>query len=365
MKLIHIVRGDFNPNSLNGVYKVIDSVSKVLASNNLNVCVLSVSNNKEDIYRPQEYKHIRVSESRYLFFITQEFKEFINKQSIDTIYHFHSVFIPWFLPAIKYIKSKGCKHIVLTPHGQYVNEAMKNSLKKRIFFSFFDSKVIQNADIIHLIGKTELNNYIKNNNKNIKFIPNGCNIGNGKLQERDLIFSYLGRLEIKQKGLDLLVKAFSNYKKNGGIGVLYIAGNGPDKKVIEDLIKDENVEKDVVFKGAVYDDKKWDFLRKSAFFLHPSLWDVVPTACMEAASCSVPLIITEETNLGEYVLKYQSGYIIDNDVKDLSKKLFLAEKLFDKSEDYKRMCRNSYNMIHNELNWNNIGNRFINELYSF
>ena len=98
MNIVHIVRGDFNPNSLNGVYKVIDSVSKALSSNNVNVCVLSISDKgKEDIYIPKEYNHIRVAESKFLFLITKEFKSFISNQPIDTIYHFHSVFIPWFL----------------------------------------------------------------------------------------------------------------------------------------------------------------------------------------------------------------------------------------------------------------------------
>lgn len=364
MNIVHIVRGDFNPNSLNGVYKVIDSVSKVLSSKNVNVCVLSVSDKKNtDIYIPQGYKHIRVTESKLLFFITQEFKSFIDAQSIDTIYHFHSVFIPWFLVAMKYIKSHGCDHIVLTPHGQYITEAMNISLKKRIFFYFFDSKVIQNADIIHLIGRKEHNSYIKNNNKNIRFIPNGCESFNNVLPKRDLVFGYLGRLEIRQKGLDVLVKAFGEYIRNGGSGVLKIAGDGPNKNELEVLVKDEKIEKDVSFEGILYDGDKWRFLENSAFFLHPSSWDVIPTACMEAASCYVPLIITEETNLGEYILKYQSGYIINKYVKDIVEKLFTAEELFKKDDEYEKMCMNSYKMIQKELNWDNIGQRFIKELY--
>ncbi len=364
MNIVHIVRGDFNPNSLNGVYKVIDSVSKALSSNNVNVCVLSISDKgKEDIYIPKEYNHIRVAESKFLFLITKEFKSFISNQPIDTIYHFHSVFIPWFLKAMKYIKSHGCDHIVLTPHGQYITEAMKTSLKKRIFFYFFDSKVIQNADIVHLIGKKEYNNYIKKNNTNIRFIPNGCNLFNSELQERNLTFGYLGRLEIMQKGLDVLIKAFGEYKRNDGIGVLKIAGDGPNKNEIEKLVKDEKLENDVSFEGVLYNGEKWAFLKNTAFFLHPSSWDVIPTACMEAASCCVPLIITKETNLGEYILKYQSGYIINKNVKDIVEKLFIAERLFKTSDEYKKMCMNSYNMIHEELNWNNIGNRFIKELY--
>ena len=64
MKIIHVCRGEFNPNSLNGVYKVIDSISKELTAHNHEVCVLSVSDSTASLYVPSEerYEHVRVKE---------------------------------------------------------------------------------------------------------------------------------------------------------------------------------------------------------------------------------------------------------------------------------------------------------------
>lgn len=92
----------------------------------------------------------------------------------DSVFHFHSVFIPWFLLAVRLLKKNGYKRVVLTPHGQYVNEAMNTSLKKRIFFRYFDRKVIKTVDAVQLIGATEHNSYITSNAKEFHFIPNGC-----------------------------------------------------------------------------------------------------------------------------------------------------------------------------------------------
>lgn len=363
MKIIHIVRGSFTPDSLNGVYKVIDSVSQELSKKGVSITVLSVSSKQEIQFTPSGYTHINVLESKSRFFITNEFKSFIDKQDKNTIYHFHSVFIPWFLPAMKYIKRHGCKRIILTPHGQYVNEAMQSSLKKKICFYFLDSNIIDFADRIHIIGNSECNEYIKKNNQNIALIPNGCQNSVHKLVNRNLIFSYLGRLSIKQKGLDILLKAFASYKKQGGSGILRVAGNGPDCFLLKEMVQKEDIKDYVFFTGPVFNDNKWKFLEETAFFLHPSRWDGIPTSCMEAAICNIPLIITKETNLDYYVEKYKSGFIIKSDINDLINKLFLAESLFKDTVKYMEYCNNSSRMIANELNWHNISMRYITELY--
>ncbi len=53
---------------------------------------------------------------------------------MGTIFHFHSVFIPWFLPAMRFLHKKGSHRIVFTPHGQYIDKAMLLSLKNEYFF---------------------------------------------------------------------------------------------------------------------------------------------------------------------------------------------------------------------------------------
>ena len=99
------------------------------------------------------------------FFLDKKFKAFLLSCPNDTVFHFHSVFIPWFLPAVRLLKKNGYKRVVLTPHGQYVDEAMNVSLKKRIFFRYFDRKVIKTVDAVQLIGATEQNSYITSNAK--------------------------------------------------------------------------------------------------------------------------------------------------------------------------------------------------------
>lgn len=368
MKIVHIVRGDFNPNALNGVYKVIDSLSNAMVcGEGVDVVVCSVGKLTPYIFNPESYDHVRVGESKFLFSITRSFKDFIKQQDLDTIFHFHSVFIPWFLRAVKYLHGNGFNRIVLTPHGQYTSIPMGRSLKKRTFFQLFDAKVIRLVSVVHLIGHAEENCYITQNAKKYELIPNGCDHieEQGVVSGRKLIFGYLGRLDIEQKGLDTLIDSFIKYKDEGGKGELRIAGNGSDKPKLEALVNASVYRHSIFFDGVVFDDMKWAFLSRCAFFCHPSRWDGLPTSALEAAACSVPLIVTTDTNIGIYVRNYKAGMVLNDDDRDLSLKDAFKnmEALFEDKCKYEEMCTCSRKIIERELNWVVIARRVFNQLY--
>ena len=224
------------------------------------------------------------------------------------------------------------------------------------------------VDGVQCIGKTEINSYIKRNTKKYIVIPNGCSslLQNMDTSKRILIFGYMGRLQIDQKGLDTMIFAFYNYIKKGGKGILKIVGDGKDKKVIERLVSELGLVDRVFLEGVMYDNDKWTFLKNCAFFLHPSRWDVIPTASMEAATCFVPLIVTRATNLDTYVEHYNSGFVVEDyhSEDSLLDALFNAENLFFNKNEYTKTCQHSADMIVNELNWTSIANKNIKQLYS-
>lgn len=373
MNIVHIVRGDFTPQALNGVYKVIDSLSAALTDVNrwggVNVTVCSVSPNPHsDIYQPQGYRHVQVREPSLRFFLAKEFQRFLLSQPRDTIFHFHSVFIPWFLPAMRLLRRHGYQRIILTPHGQYTDAAMNRSLKKRMFFHLFDSKVVSLASAVHIIGHTEENDHITRNARRWQLIPNGCTPqpprkGTG----RQLVFSYLGRMDATQKGLDTLIQAFAFHRQQGGHGTLRLAGDGADLAALQKLVRQLGVANEVEFTGKLFGERKQQFLDASAFFLHPSRWDVVPTACMEAAASGVPLIINRATCLDTYTERYNAGCVTTDDgrpVLALATAMAEAERLFENKAQYQALCANAQRMVSEELNWENITRKVVELLYT-
>ncbi|MGC3978516.1 MAG: glycosyltransferase [Paludibacteraceae bacterium] len=367
MKIVHIIRGNFDTKALSGVYKIIDLLSSSLVSLGAEVVVCSVGKPTDTLFKPSTYRHVWIPESKIRLFITKQFQDFVKEQTTDTIFHFHSVFIPWYLDAMKYLRKHGYQRIVLTPHGQYMEQAMKISLKKQLSFLLFDSRIIKEASIIHLIGRTEFTLRLLPSVSLYEFIPNGCDttLSVPNKKRGNLIFGYLGRLDIKQKGLDNLISSFLEYKKAGGTGKLQLAGDGPDKSKLIKRVRKSPYRESVYFMGVVYDERKWDFLNECAFFCHPSRWDVFPTSVLEAANCGVPLIVTEATNIDTLVKKYNAGVVLsDANVKsELKDAFFYSELLFQQKKAYEEMCNNSKQMIEIGLNWNRIVQKFTDQLY--
>lgn len=364
-RIFHILAGKANPNTMNGVNKVVDALANEQVKMNFNVTVVGIANNTEKRHQPI-YNYKLFKKTGFFSYPKEALEYLLANSDENSIFHFHSVFIPWFLPLIKALKKNGREHIFLTPHGQYVNAAMKASLKKRLFFSFFDKRILREVEAVHIIGCcTENNHYINDNSKRVTVIPNGYYRTNDYEYEakKSLVFGYIGRLECKQKGLDNLLFAFSKYIKNGGHGSLWIAGKGPDEDFLKRIVQKENIKDAVHFLGVVYDDEKWAFLKSCSVLITPSNWEGIPTGCLESASLGCPQLITEATNLGPYVRKYHSGLVIGkSEISSITNLLADFEVIFG-TEKYFEMRKNTKKMIDEELNWSNITLKIVKELY--
>lgn len=245
---------------------------------------------------------------------------------------------------------------------------MRQSLKKRVFFRFFDRNVLRTVDAVHVIGHTEINHYIKDNAREYRLIPNGCLPRHGTSgQKYSLVYGYLGRLDIAQKGLDTLIRAFAFYRRQGGTAVMSVAGGGNDEDKLREMCNVLGVSEYVQFIGKVFGEDKDCFLEGCSFFIHPSNWDGVPTACMEAAACGVPLIVSKATNLDIYVEKYRAGFVMPDDgrpVQALAEQFAKAERLFTDRDAYRQTCANALNMVREELNWDTIATKVFKDLYN-
>jgi glycosyltransferase involved in cell wall biosynthesis len=370
MKIIHILSGKANPNTLNGVNRVVDALASEQTILGHDVTVYGVASNLEKRHHPN-YKYKLFLDSKNSFKYPKElWHEICKSADSNTIFHFHSVFIPWFFPLIKKLRKNNFNRIVLAPHGGYTNSTVNKSLKKKLFFRFYDSKIIKKVSIIHIIGKnSELCDLIFPYINQYKILPNGNYYENRPINfdRQNLIFGYMGRLQCDHKGLDLLIEAFNLYKREGGKGLLYFVGNGPDEQKLKNLSNKYDLHKYVKFLGSLFDSAKSDFLDNCTGFIHTSRWEGMPMAILEAMAHGIPLIITRETNLDEYVESKGAGLIISpNTIENIVLRLKEFEFLYENNrEKYRQMCIQSQQLIKEDLNWKNIAKKTIEELYKF
>lgn len=367
INIVHVLAGKANPNTLNGVNKIVHNLATEQFIKGLDVTVCGIANNVNNNHH-HKYPLILFLKSPFKIFPPFKFLFYLNTlKNKNIVFHFHSSFIPWYIFTFIYIKIFKMGKIVFTPHGQYAEPKLKGSFLKKIYFIFFESIILKLSDRVQIGGKNEINGFTKKYilNKS-QLIPNGYDGVVNDLsrlnEKKDFVFGYLGRLDSKQKGLDLLFQGFSLYKQNGGIGVLKLVGLGEDKKDLELMAKSLKIEQSIEFLGALFDDDKKTFYKSISVFVHTSRWEGFPMSCLEAASFGVPLLITDATNMGDLVTKYDCGYVIyNNTVSNIRKALNYFNQ--QSKQDLYSKSEGAYKMINEELNWKNISNLIVEKLY--
>lgn len=97
-----------------------------------------------------------------------------------------------------------------------------------------------------------------------------------------------GRL-VKQKALDILIKAFDYLRSSLGCKArLMIIGLGPEKESLEALVKSLGLESEVCFEGFV--EHVFPYVARSALMVLSSLHEGMPSALIEALACGTNVV---------------------------------------------------------------------------
>lgn len=372
MKIIHILIGKANPNTMNGVNKVVHNLAteQLRLGHEVEVWGITTTPEKENHQHDYVLKLFLAKKNR--FSIAKTLIDAIKTLPLDTTIHMHSVFLPE-LYVVSRVLSKHSLSWILTPHGGYSPQSLrKNKLLKKLYMFFFEKFIIFHAKKIHAIGKTEVEDILKLAPKSkVVLIPNAQNSNDVAFKEVQTItpesypiFGFCGRLAKDHKGLDILIDGFHQYKQAGGAGELWLIGDGPDKLFLKKMVDEADLSKSVKFLGVLFNDCKLSHIAKMNVFVHTSRWEGMPMAVLEASALRKPLLVSKETNMGEYVKKYSNGLVLDeNNSKEIAQALNKFNSLFY-SNSLAKLGNNSLKMIEEELNWKLASKKTISDLYT-
>lgn len=100
---------------------------------------------------------------------------------------------------------------------------------------------------------------------------------------------YFGRLDIAQKGIDLLLAAYARVAAKISYP-LVIAGHGPDQTRVEKLIRKHHLEDRVSLIGPIYGDKKAAVFSRALFVAFPSRHDEMCLSTLEVLAAGLPIV---------------------------------------------------------------------------
>ena len=269
-------------------------------------------------YRYKNYNFIPKHQLMFDIFdkrMEKLYKEVVKKEGKVDVIHAQSSL--WGGISAAYVAKKYNIPLVITEHssvkrGQYVRE----SYYKRIVNSY------KSADAIIAVGnglKKEIEELT--NRKDIKVIGNLVdlslfNIRNIKRENDEFIFFSVAFLE-GEKGLDTLIKAFSMRFNNEKVR-LVIGGDGRQRQWLEGIAKNEGIENQVTFTGALSREEVAEWMNKCDAFVLPSRYETFGVVYIEALASGKPVIGTFNGGAEDIVTKDVGILVNIDNIKELS-----------------------------------------------
>ena len=182
--------------------------------------------------------------------------------------------------------------------------------------------------------------------KNTKTIYNPLNldyIAKELLAPKPFEFDYvlaIGRLN-RQKGFDILIKSFAKTDLKNSIK-LVILGEGKERKNLEELIAELNLENKVLLFGKV--DNPFIYMKYAKFFILSSRYEGFVMVLLETLACDTPVIAANcETGTSEIIDNKKNGLLVP--VADEEALKAAMGKLFYDKELYKKIKANTHKSI--------------------
>ena len=225
-------------------------------------------------------------------------------------------------------------HMDVMARGSQLKEFSNNNTAKNIYTKF---------DLIVPVSETCKENFVKKfgDAYNIKVCRNPMTINDirmksqiksdkSKFGSEKIHFVCIGRL-VEQKGFDRLIEVCARLKKEGYIFFkVHILGDGLEKAKLSKLIKENNLESNVLLYGFI--ENPYPFIKNADVFLLTSRDEAFPLVVGESLIVGTPVIATLCCGVSEWLQDGKYGMIVENSTEGIymgMKKVLEQPELLD------------------------------------
>jgi glycosyltransferase involved in cell wall biosynthesis len=254
----------------------------------------------------------------------------------NSLLNFHSV-DHRFAPLLRDLRASGVPYI-LTSHGQLNFRGVLHGLTKFVYLNLVDRSLRKAAGMhILTVAADRRLNLLMPRYRGLRLIqghvvqiPDLAELPTASRSDYDLppdafVLVFLGRLDVRVKGLDLVVEALSRLPADRFRLVLA----GPDwqggKAKLEQLADRLGCRSRIRFPGPIYGDQKWALLRMGDVFVSPSRWEAFNIAQTEAMVVGVPVVTSTKVNLAPELKEAEAALLTPLAVQPLAEAIRMLE----------------------------------------
>lgn len=230
-----------------------------------------------------------------------------------------------------YLAKKYSIPVLVTEHSSAFLQDNFNSDQRKLVKSALDE-----SDCIVSVSNGLKDHILKyTNNEELRVIPNIVNIKKFNISPQKSSSNKFTFLTVcylnNNKGLDILLKAFSRLSKQSEDINLVICGDGREKQNLINLSKELGIEEKVNFVGAVSRDEVNLQMNRANCFVLPSRFETFGVVLIEALACGLPIISTKTSGPSDIVTKDNGLLVNIDDVEQLSEAM---NNIYENIEEY-------------------------------
>jgi len=233
---------------------------------------------------------------------------------------------------------------------------------RRIYRNFFDVPMLKHAVLTRTQSYWEQQDLESRYHVKCKTFPTGfneewlsaCRLHHPYPRNTDHVhFVFVGRLDIFQKGLDLILEAVRMTNQAGLQSRFKITLAGPESNNsyarLNNLLLRYSLH-NVTVTGPVFDVEKEQLFESADVFLHPSRFEETAKLAREAAAAGLPVIASRESNFGDWVDYEKFGLCTELSASALSNAL----TWFIKHPDQLQVMGGNAVRFAKRWNWDNV-----------
>ena len=266
------------------------------------------------------------------------YKKMLQNGERFDLMHAHFAFASGAAAAV--IKKRFGLPYVITEHSSGIHMGKKNIVKASLDCYHYADQIVTVSNVLRdALKKCGIH-------QRIHVIPNVVNTNrfrpDSSCKQND-VFTFLTvtRL-VPEKGIDLLLTAFAQMRKQHPNIALIIAGDGDERSRLEKLAKELEISDKAMFKGMIPNREMPLIYNRADCFVLPSHNETFGMVYAEAASCGLPVIGTK-CGGPEDIICEKNGLLIDRfDAKPLKAAM---EKIYG---DYQNYC-NQKEQMHQDI----------------
>ena len=277
------------------------------------------------------------------------------------------------------------KPLILTTHGYITKEAVANKIttENSLLFKIYlkiQKVSVKRADAVIAVDKRIyewLMNEIGCDESKLYHIPNGANIDKfspyidgGEIRKKYNVTEQghlimCARHFVSKNGVEYLIKAMPIILKAYPDTKLLLVGDGPLKKMLQDIVFKLNLDKNVIFCGIVDHDRIPKYYAASDVSIVPSVHvsgveEATSISLLESMATGKPVVASNIGGLKEILSKKNIGILVPD--KDPSALAEAVIYVFDYPDRAKRLGQRAREYIAKNHSWDNVAEQ-ISDVY--